>query len=314
MSGPATNLVEAEDLRRTFDDTVAIDGVDLSVPSGSLTSVIGPSGSGKTTLIRLLLGILSPTSGSIRTWETASTELSRAQRRRIGYLPQNPALLPDLSIMENLRFYASMAGYKLTSADANGALEQVELAEHRKVRVLDASGGMQRRLGLACALIHQPDLIVLDEPTAGLDPVLRQSVWDRLRALQEAGRSLVVTTQYVGEAANCDRVLLVREGRVHFDGTPIELRRAAYGGDVIDLRTVDLLRQDDIDAVVALEGVRDTDVRSRTELSVVVDDGPRAIPRIGELLDDRQVAVESIAERVVGYDEAFVELVSEPTP
>ncbi len=308
-------LVEAVALERRFGDAVAVDDMAFSIPNGSLVAVIGPSGSGKTTLIRLLLGVLAPTSGTIRTWGGPATGLTQEQRRRLGYLPQHTALLPELSLTENLRFYASMAGLDLGDGQLERALADVELSEQGDRRVTDASGGMQRRLGLAAALIHEPELIVLDEPTAGLDPVLRLKVWERLRDLQQQGRSLLVTTQYVGEAANCDRVLLIRAGRLHFDGTPDELRRRAYGGDVIDIEVSEPLRFDDIDALESLDFVRgEVELRTRRAVSVVVDDGPRAIPRISELLDDREVAVAGIAERAVEYDEAFVQLVTEDEP
>lgn len=308
-------LIDAVALERRFGDTVAIDDMTFSIPTGALVAVIGPSGSGKTTLIRLLLGVLSPTGGSIQTWGRTATQLSKEQRQRIGYLPQHPALLPDLSLAENLRFYASMAGLGPSDDRLREALGDVQLSDQGDRRVADASGGMQRRLGLAAAMIHDPELVVLDEPTAGLDPVLRLEVWDRLRSLQQEGHSLLVTTQYVGEAANCDRVLLVRAGRLHFDGSPDELRRQAYGGDVIEIEVTEPVRFDDLDALESLDFVRgEPDLRSRRAVSVVVDDGPQAIPRISELLDDRGVAVAAITERAVDYDEAFVQLVTEDEP
>lgn len=302
--------VEAEHLTCRFGDIEAVSDVSFEIDEGSLVGIIGPSGSGKTTLIRLMLGLLDPSEGDIRVGDVASVEMDRSLRRRIGYLPQHPALIPDLSISQNLRFHASTYGMRLTKEQVSTNLAAMELDDHAKTLAHDASGGMQRRLGLASALVHFPQLVVLDEPTAGLDPILRASVWDRLRAQSDEGRTVIVTTQYVGEAANCDRVLLMREGVVRFDGTPDELRRSAYGGHVVEIDASHSFTSDHLEGLEALDVVvRPPLLLAAHSVSVVVDNAGQAIPLLSEELTRLGVDVQSITERVVDYDEAFVKLV-----
>lgn len=304
--------VEAEGLTRRFGDNEAVSDVTLQIEEGSVVGIIGPSGSGKTTLVRLMLGLLAPTSGDIRVGGVPSVGMKQDLRRQIGYLPQQPALLPDLSIAQNLRFHASTYGMRLTRDDVAANLAAMELDGHAGTLAHDASGGMQRRVGLASALVHHPRLIVLDEPTAGLDPILRASVWDRLRQQSDDGRTVIVTTQYVGEAANCDRVLLMREGVVRFDGTPDELRRSAHGGQVVEIETSQMFTAAHLERLEALDFVSAPPrlLGART-VSVVVDDAGEAIPLLSEDLGMMGVEVQSIGERVVEFDEAFVRLVAD---
>ncbi len=302
--------VEAEHLTCRFGDKEAVSDVSLQIAEGSVVGIIGPSGSGKTTLVRLMLGLLGPTSGDIGVGGVPSVDMDREFRRQIGYLPQQPALLPDLTIAQNLRFHSSTYGMRLTKDDITKNLAAMELDDHSRTLAHDASGGMQRRVGLASALVHLPRLIVLDEPTAGLDPILRANVWERLRGQSDEGRTVIVTTQYIGEAANCDRVLLMREGVVRFDGTPDDLRRSAHGGQVVEIEASQLFTSEHMERLASLGVVVDTprtlDARS---VSVVVDDAGVAIPLLSEELGAMGVDVRSIAERVVDFDEAFVRLV-----
>jgi ABC-2 type transport system ATP-binding protein len=217
-------IVVAHDLTKAFDDEPVVRDVDLSIPPGTIVGLVGPSGCGKTTTVRLLAGLLEPTGGSVEVDATTATDLTHRQRSRIGYLPQIPALFPDLSLWENLNFHASMYGLRLRRrARLRELLDWVELTDDRSKRVREASGGMQRRLALAAAFVHDPALVFLDEPTAGIDPILRARFWEQFRSLREAGRTLVVTTQYVGEAANCDVVGVLSEGELVFLGPPDEL-------------------------------------------------------------------------------------------
>ena len=162
--------------------------------------------------------------------------LSSKQRSAIGYLPQSPALFGDLSVRENLNFHASMYGLPLRRRKRlRELLEWVELTDDRKKRVRDTSGGMQRRLALAATFVHDPTYLFLDEPTAGIDPILREKFWNQFRSLGAEGRTLLVTTQYVGEASYCDMVGLLSDGELLMFDTPQNLRRAAFDGEVIDV-------------------------------------------------------------------------------
>lgn len=165
--------------------------------------------------VRLLAGLLEPTAGTATVFGRTATGLSGKERAAIGYLPQTPALFPDLSLSENLGFHASMYGLPLRrKRHVRRLLDWVEFSDDRRKRVRDVSGGMQRRLALAATFVHGPRLLFIDEPTAGIDPILRDKFWQEFRSMSDDGRTLVVTTQYVGEASYCDLVGLLSDGEL----------------------------------------------------------------------------------------------------
>ena len=221
-------VVSGQGLGKSFDGAEIVHDLDLHIGAGVIVGLIGPSGSGKTTTVRLLTGLYAPTSGHAEIDGTPSTQLTHRQRSRIGYLPQIPALFPDLSLWENLSFHASVYGLRLRRRrHLRALLDWVELTDDRDKRVREASGGMQRRLALAASVVHDPAILFLDEPTAGIDPILRARLWERFRLLSDAGRTLVITTQYVGEAAYCDLIGVLSDGELVFFGRPSDLLRAA---------------------------------------------------------------------------------------
>ncbi len=225
------DAVTLEGASKRFGDDVAVDGITLSVAEGTIVGIIGPSGAGKTTLVRLMTGALAPTDGSIRVMGEDPLHFRRATRERIGYMPQSFALYPDLTARENVDFVGSLFGllWWRRRRRTREVLELVDLWSVRGRRAGHLSGGMQRRLELASALVHDPQIAFLDEPTAGIDPLLRATIWQELGRLRDDGRTLLVTTQYVNEAEACDAVLLISDGRVVATGTPDELRRDRDG-------------------------------------------------------------------------------------
>ncbi len=233
------SAIALREVSRRFDGTLALDRVSLDVPRGTILGLIGPSGSGKTTAVRLLTGILAPTSGDVRVLGEQPRRFRRATREQIGYMPQGFLLYPELTAAENVDFMASLFGLLLAHRRrrVREVLELLDLWTVRSRRASDLSGGMQRRLELACAFVHDPSVLFLDEPTAGIDPLLRRTVWQELHRLRDAGRTLLVTTQYVSEAEECDRVALLTEGRLIALEAPEGLRRKALGGDVVEIET-----------------------------------------------------------------------------
>ena len=307
----AASVVTCSGLTRSFGDHEVIHPLDLEIEPGTIVGLIGPSGCGKTTTDRLLTGLLAPTSGSAAVFGRPTDELTAGDRARLGYLPQTPALFPDLSLAENLSFHASMYGLPFRRRHRiDQLLDWVELTEHRGKRVADASGGMQRRLALAAAFVHDPDVIFLDEPTAGIDPILRDKLWARFREVAEHGKTLVVTTQYVGEAGQCDLVGLLSDGELLLLDTPANLRRAAFDGEVVDVRLERPLTDDELAQLRTRPFVvSDIERIGPTEVRIVVDDADRAMSDIDAAVSELGTRVVEMDEHVVDYDEAFVRVV-----
>ena len=219
--GPA---VEAIGLHKHFGPIRAVDGVDMALPPGRIYGLLGPNGSGKTTLIRLLMGLASATSGKVRVLGTDMP--SRVNLARIGYMTQSDGIYPELSVWENLSFFASLYG-QTDKARLLEALRFVELDARLGTPALDLSGGMRRRLSMACALVHKPSVIFMDEPTVGVDPALRVQFWTHFHELAAGGATLVVSSHVMDEADRCDELLFMREGKVLAQGAPQELRKRA---------------------------------------------------------------------------------------
>jgi ABC-2 type transport system ATP-binding protein len=225
-----TDLVVDRGARRVLH------GLSFAVPAGQVTGLLGPSGSGKTTLMRALVGVQKVRSGEVTVLGAPAG--SAALRARVGYVTQAPSVYADLSVRENARYFAALYGAGAAAADA--AIADVGLADAAEQLVRDLSGGQQGRASLACALIGAPEVLVLDEPTVGLDPVLRVELWEMFHALAAAGTTLIVSSHVMDEAGRCDRLLLLRDGRLLADTTPARLRAEAGTEDLEEafLRTV----------------------------------------------------------------------------
>jgi len=210
--------VEVEGVVKSFGHLRALDGVRLRVRRGEVFGLLGPNGSGKTTLIRCLVGLVEPDAGRVTVLGRRLPDLGVLSR--VGYMTQAPALYPDLSVSENLHFFAAISGGR---HDLDEALEFVELADRRDSVVATLSGGMRTRASLACAIVHRPELLLLDEPTVGVDPQLRAQLWDRFREMTATGTTIVVSSHVMDEAARCDRLGLIRFGRLLAEGTVTDL-------------------------------------------------------------------------------------------
>jgi ABC-2 type transport system ATP-binding protein len=226
-----TDLVVDRGRRRVLD------GLSCAVPRGEVTGLLGPSGSGKTTLLRAVVGVQRVRSGDVTV--LGSPAGAPALRTRVGYVTQAPSVYADLTVRENARFFAALYGRGAREADA--ALADVGLRDAGGQLVADLSGGQRSRASLACALVGRPELLVLDEPTVGLDPVLRSELWDRFHALAAGGTTLVVSSHVMDEARRCHRLLLLRDGALLADSTPAELR-ARTGTDDLDAAFLTLVR------------------------------------------------------------------------
>jgi ABC-2 type transport system ATP-binding protein len=233
-------------LRKTFGHLVAVEGLDLTVPSGQIFGLLGPNGSGKTTTIRLLTGLIPPTSGSAEVVGIDVVHEPEKVRRRIGYMSQRFGLYPDLTVRENLEFYAGV--YGLIGAERKARIaEQVEayiLGERFDQLAGTLSGGWKQRLALACATTHRPDLVFLDEPTAGVDPASRRLFWQLIHREVKAGMTVLVTTHYMDEAEQCGQLAFLSRGHLIGVGTPKEITER-FGLPTVEDVFIELQRRDE---------------------------------------------------------------------
>jgi ABC-2 type transport system ATP-binding protein len=220
-----TSAIEINNVSKSFGKKLVLNHISLNVESGQIYGLIGPSGSGKTTLVKIIVGMDRPSMGNVHVLETAVPNLKLLQK--IGYMAQADALYGDLTGAENLAFFASLFKLKKDRQKEriNYAADLVDLTADLNKKVQDYSGGMKRRLSLAVALIQDPDVLILDEPTVGIDPELRLTIWTELYRLKNAGKTILVTTHVMDEAEKCDQLAMVRNGEIITSGSPLELKK-----------------------------------------------------------------------------------------
>lgn len=305
-------VIEAQGLSKHFGEHVVLRDLDLAVAAGEIFGLIGPSGSGKSTAIHLLCGHLRPSGGAVRVLGRAPDRFTTAIRRRIGYMPQGFVLYDDLTVEQNVAFAAGLYGLSewRCRSRIRATLELVQLWEARKRPARAVSGGMRRRIALAAALVHDPDVLFVDEPTANLDPILRARLWEHFRSLRERGRALLVTTQYVDEAEYCDRVGLMYGGALIAVGQPLSLRRQAFGGDVVEISVV-RPSPGYVAALADVPGVRATEERGDEPLRVTVDDANQAIPALLAALERGGATIRAVAPYQPSFDEVFIRLIEQ---
>jgi len=307
------NAITTRSLTKQFGDELAVRDLTLSVPAGKIFGFIGPSGCGKTTTVRLMTGIHKPTAGEVQVLGVDPLRFTEKIRRQLGYMPQLFSLYPEMTVRENLNFAASMYGLGLFRRKRlNKMLAFVELSGHGHRLVRELSGGMVRRLSLATTLIHEPQLIFLDEPTAGSDPTLRRKFWDYFKTLRDMGRTLVVTTQYVGEAAHCDYVGVLAAGRLFIVDTPRGLRSRAFGGEIVDLRSSGRIDFAMLQSLQDLPFITGSVTRlDPNRVRIVVKEVSTAIPDLMEWARQHRIPVQSVEPYLPPYDDVFVELLKD---
>ena len=301
---PAAIVVEG--LERAFDEVLAVRGVDLEVDEGEIYGFLGPNGAGKTTTVRMLTTLLLPTGGRATVAGHDIASEARAVRASIGVALQEAALDPLMTGRELIRLQATLQGIPGAEGRrrADSLLERVDLVAAADRRVGTYSGGMKRRLDLAAALVHEPSVLFLDEPTTGLDPVSRKTIWDEVRTLNQAGTTVFLTTQYLEEADQlADNVGIIDSGTIVAEGTPEELK-AEIGNPHIQLQLAEgsiALAEEVCTAIGKLLPPKD----GRTVL-VEVENGAADIPRVVRALDEAGIAVESLELVRPTLDDVFV--------
>lgn len=234
-------VVVARGLKKNFDDYQAVDGIDFSIPRGCCFGFLGPNGAGKTTTLRMLLGLTPSSAGELTVFGLPVPEQARAVRARVGSVPQTDNLDPDFTVRENLEVYASYFGINRKTAREriDRLLAFAALSDRAEAKTDTLSGGMQRRLTIARSLINNPELVVLDEPTTGLDPQVRHLIWGRLAELRSQGTTLILTTHYMEEAERlCDELVVMDHGRILDQGAPAALVKRHVEPEVIEIRAV----------------------------------------------------------------------------
>jgi ABC-2 type transport system ATP-binding protein len=298
--------IEVRGLERAFDDVLAVQGVDLEVAEGEIYGFLGPNGAGKTTTVRMLTTLLLPTGGSAAVGGHDVVKEARSVRRTIGVALQEAALDPLMTGRELIRLQATLQGIppKEGRRRADDLLERVDLAAAADRRVGEYSGGMQRRLDLAAALVHEPRVLFLDEPTTGLDPVSRKTIWEEVRALNDGGTTVFLTTQYLEEADQlADNVGIIDKGRMVAEGTPDALK-ASIGNPHIRL-TLEEGTIADAERVCAEVGRLLPPPDGRTVM-VEVENGAADIPGVVRALDDAGIEVGSLELVHPTLDDVFV--------
>jgi len=245
-------VIKVENLTRRFGEFVAVDHVSFDVGAGEVVGYLGPNGSGKTTTIRMLLGLLEPSDGKATVLGFDAFKQSEEVRARAGYMSQKFAIYDDLTVLENLTFYGGVYGIR-DKARIKRTLEQVGLRGHDSTLTRSLSAGWRQRLALGIALVHEPKLLFLDEPTSGVDPTARRAFWDLIYELAENGVTILVTTHYMDEAEYCERVGIMRDGKLLAMDTPSNLKRNLIPGDVWEVFAEPL--QDGLAVLPDIEGV-----------------------------------------------------------
>ncbi len=299
--------IQAEKLTKTFGDVTAVDGLNLAIRPGEIFGLIGPDGAGKTTTIRLLAAVMVPSDGRALVGGFDTVRQAEDIRKIIGYMPQHFSLYGDLTVLENLNFFADVFGVRGRERreQIDRLLAFARLEEFTDRRAAHLSGGMQKKLALACALIHRPRILFLDEPTTGVDPISRREFWDILSDLHVQGVTLFVSTPYMDEAEHCSRVGLMFRGQIIERGTPDEIK-ALVPGQLLAIWTRDLLRARRV--VAPLEGVYEVQTYGDL-LHVFVDDAEKRQPEVEAALRDADVSFEQIRRSIPRMEEAFISLI-----
>jgi ABC-2 type transport system ATP-binding protein len=301
------NSVVMDKLTKRFGTFVAVDRIDLEVRKGEVFGFLGPNGAGKSTTIRMLCGLLKPTSGHARVAGYDVAQNPEAVRQNIGYMSQKFSLYNDLKVIENLRLFAGL--YSVPSSKlqerVEWALSMANLKGQENLITGTLPGGWKQRLALGCAVLHRPPVIFLDEPTSGVDPITRRQFWELIHQMAEQGVTVFVTTHYMEEAEYCNRLALIFRGKIVALGTPSELKRNLMKGQLLLVECEPL--GDAVEALQSAPGVMDAAVFSNA-LHLVVQDAAVAVPQLQSYLAERHIAVSRMEKIRPSLEDVFVSL------
>ncbi len=307
----SNNSVVIDNLVKRFGDFVAVDHINLEVRKGEVFGFLGPNGAGKSTTIRMLCGLLTPTSGRARVAGYDVGREAESVRQNIGYMSQKFSLYSDLKVIENIRLFAGLYSVpaSLVKERIDWALAMANLKGQEHLLTATLPGGWKQRLALGCAVLHQPPVIFLDEPTSGVDPISRRQFWDLIHHMAEDGVTVFVTTHYMEEAEYCNRLALISRGAIAALGTPSELKLKSMKGELLLVECEPLGKA--VEILQSAPEVIDAAVFGRA-LHLVVPDATAAIPHVKKFLSDRSVNVALIDKIHPSLEDVFVSLTSAP--
>lgn len=308
MKQQGQSAIVAEGITKRFPGILAVDHLSFDVSSGEIFGLVGPDGAGKTTTLRMLAGIMPPDEGTASVAGSDVIHDPEGAKHRLSYMPQRFGLYEDLTVDENIRFYADLFGVKKSEREARSTelLHAAGMREFRKRLAGKLSGGMKQKLGLVCALIHRPKVILLDEPTTGVDPVSRRDFWRILYELVAEGVAILTSTAYLDEAERCHRVALLHQGKLLFCDTPANLK-ARLGKGVLAVTSSEPRKlRDHLEDAVGISSL----VMTGDGVHVVVDDAARRIPEFEARLDSAHVPFNTIQQITPTIEDLFVDAVS----
>jgi len=304
------NAIVVKDLTRRFGDFAAVDRLSFEVAKGEIFGFLGSNGAGKSTTIRMLCGLLKPTSGSATVDGVDVSRDPEAVKQRIGYMSQRFSLYERLTVDQNISFFGGIYGLDRTRLDARRrfVLDMAGLAGRERLRAADLAGGWRQRLALGCAILHEPPIVFLDEPTGGVDPVSRREFWRLIDHLSASGVTVLVTTHYLDEAEHCNRIAIIHAGRLAAIGTTAELKQVFADRTIVEIRTSNA-----VEAMRLLERAPDVEKTSvfGTSVHAVLKHGERDVDGVKARLEHAGVAVTSIEPVPPSLEDVFLDVVEE---
>lgn len=298
--------VKVEGLTRSFGDFVAVDTISLAIRKGEIFGFLGPNGAGKSTTIKMLCGLLLPTGGNGTVGGYDIMRESEEIKKHIGYMSQKFSLYDDLTIEENINFFGGIYGVRKANKEERKewALEMSGLKEQRTDLTRTLPGGIKQRLALGCALLHEPPVVFLDEPTSGVDPISRRNFWNLIYDMAQTGTTIFVTTHYMDEADYCDRLALIYRGKIIAEGTPGEMRQKYMKQDVLEIEA-----DRTIEAMEIIFGNKIETAVFGSLLHATVENAEESIPRIRQMLEASGIGVSRIEKITPSLEDVFVSLI-----
>jgi drug efflux transport system ATP-binding protein len=304
--------IEVQSLSKRFGGFNAVSDVSFQVSRGEILGFLGPNGAGKSTVIRMICGLLRPTTVRILVDGIDVTRDPDAVRKRIGYMSQKFSLYDDLSVVENLRFFGGVYGVSrsMIGARIRVALEMAGLVGHADSLVHDLAGGWKQRLALGCAILHEPRVLVLDEPTSGVDPLSRRHFWDLIHDLSAGGVTVLVSTHHMDEAEYCNRIALINRGSIVALDTPAQIRQRSLGGDLVQINGLPLGRM--LEALAKHAGTRDVAVFGNAVHAIVANATAESAP-LSAFLTQEGVTDVAVTRIEPTLEDAFVQMIGAQT-